>query len=363
MAAIRRFGLSALLCVALAGCVTGNQTPELRTMAAPNFPAAANLRRVAVLPFQGPDGERATLEFESMLAQVQTSGGAYFTVIDRRTLQNAMNELRLSNSGLVDPSQLARLGKFLGVQGIYTGTIFQPSANRVYHQEDRVSCPDTGGGGNGLGKFFSVCKNPNRTTVSCTDKTVMYTFAPRLVEVETARVVYAQAKTASIKESFCPDRGVETSDSTLLSLMAADALGQVRDDVAPHVVAYRLPLKTSPEGLAEPIRSRFNDAMAFVQGDRMDRACAIWSELSPAAGQAVAFNLAVCDELGGRLEDALNRYTAIDNTLNRPDNDVSTALVRVRGKLAQRAMHEAAQPPAALQPRDVKAAKGGGGAR
>ncbi len=120
------------------------------------------MRRVAVLPFAGPAGEQVSLELEGMLAQATIDGHPYFTISDRHTLQNAMNELKLRSSGLTDEQSAIRLGKFLGADGIYTGTIIVPPVTRQTHTEDRYSCPSNGK------KLFSACQSPTKTTVTCT---------------------------------------------------------------------------------------------------------------------------------------------------------------------------------------------------
>ncbi len=250
--------------------LTGCAPPIIKASfeAGPSSLASAQLKRVAVLPFQGPNGAQATLEFESMLAEATGGGSAFFTVVDRRTLQNAMTELKLHDSGVIDPNTAAQIGRLLGAEGIYTGTVSIPQPARKTYRVERMKCLDA------KRKLFK-CDKISRTTVNCTEKVIQYTVVPRLVNVATGRVVYAPTKTGTRSETFCSDAGVETPDSTLISAAAADAFSQVRNDIAPHTYSVDLRLKDSDDGLNDPGKTRFADSLAFAHANRMDRACAI----------------------------------------------------------------------------------------
>lgn len=347
--------LAGLCPLILCGCVATPQTPPIKTTVAANYPAAAKLRRIAVLPFSGPDGARITAEFEGLLARASDGGGTYFTVIDRSAIQNAVNELKFSLTGLVDPAKQVALGKFLGVEGIYTGTVSVPPAARQTRTEPRFQCSDTGSSG----KLFSPCKSSYRTTATCTDKTIQFVVAVRLVEVATGQVIYSQPKTGMQTDSFCSDLGGEIPDATMLGSAAASAIAQLRDDVAPHDVIFRPTLKTSTEGLDAKTVERFASAMEFNNAGRLERACAIWSDMagSGSSFQSLDFNLGICDEVGNRIEEAYARFKRLDDALQRPDKDISTALLRTRDKLLKAKTEQIQLAPAAAPASPAKPGK------
>ena len=340
--------ISAICPIFIAGCVATQQTPPIKTTASANYPAAAKLRRVAVLTFEGQDGAGITAEFEGLLAQASDSGGAYFTVIDRSTIQNALNELKFSLTGLVDPAKAVALGKFLGVEGIYTGKVSIPPVARQTRTEQRIQCSDTGTSG----KLFSPCKSTYKTTVTCTEKTIQFVVAARLVEVATGQVIYHQPKTGAKTDSFCSDVGGEVPDSTMLREAATQAIAQLRDDVAPHEVTFRPTFKTSTEGQSPKTVERFTNAMEFKNSGRLDRACVIWSEMAAGGNsfQALEFNLGICDEVNNRVEDAYTRFKRLDDALQRPDKDISTALIRTRDKLQKAKAEQMLLAPAPANP-------------
>lgn len=313
--------------------LTGCAAPTIKATfeAGPSNLASAQLKRVAVLPFQGPNGDQAARQFESMLAEAKGGGSTFFTVVDRHTLQKAVDELKLQGSGLIDPNTAAQIGRLTGAEGIYTGTVSSPPPARKTYRMERMKCLDA------KRKLFK-CDNISRTTVNCTEKVIQYTLVPRLINVATGQVVYAPTKTGNRSETFCSDAGAETPDATLLSAAADDAFSQVRNDIAPHTYTVDLRLKDSDDGLNGPGKTRFADSLAFARANRMDRACAIWSELARdnPSSIAVAYNLAACDEGAGRLDEAVSKYMAVDKNLSRPDKDINEALARVQRALGER---------------------------
>jgi len=229
----------------------------------------------------------------------------------------------------VDPKTAARVGKFIGVDGIYTGTVFMPTPVRQTHTEQRSRCNDAPSK-----KIFSSCKSSSQYSVTCTEKLVEYTLVPRLISTETAQIIYQPSVTASRKSTFCvgQDEKPEEPDPILRAQAHAEVFQKIREDIGPHTQTFALKIKTDAGGIAQPSRQHFKDSLAFAASGRMDRACSIWAELAPdnAGNLSLAYDLGVCDEAGNRMEEALDRYTKIDQGLQRPDPDTNAALIRVK---------------------------------
>src|SRR5687768_15808473 len=82
---------------------------------------------VAVLYFdyEGKNEEMAVLK--KGLAQMiisDLSGGASYTVVERMRLQEIMDELKLAQSGKIDPATAAKIGKLLGARYMVMGGYF-----------------------------------------------------------------------------------------------------------------------------------------------------------------------------------------------------------------------------------------------
>jgi hypothetical protein len=76
-------------------------------------------RRVAVLPLEG-NREITTQTTDLVSTELLRLG---FDVIERGKLGVVINELKLSNSGLIDDSTRRKLGSILGVEAVFIGNI------------------------------------------------------------------------------------------------------------------------------------------------------------------------------------------------------------------------------------------------
>jgi hypothetical protein len=76
-------------------------------------------RRVAVLPFEG-NKDVTTQTTDLMSTELLKLG---FDMIERSRLGTVINELKLSNSGLIDDATRRKLGSILGVEAVFIGTI------------------------------------------------------------------------------------------------------------------------------------------------------------------------------------------------------------------------------------------------
>lgn len=81
-------------------------------------------RAIAVIPFSYPDGIKSmegSLISERLITRLTEDGKV--KVLERRMLEEALKEQKLSASGLVDPRLAVKMGKIIGAQGILSGTI------------------------------------------------------------------------------------------------------------------------------------------------------------------------------------------------------------------------------------------------
>ncbi|MBI4055301.1 MAG: hypothetical protein HY402_04120 [Elusimicrobia bacterium] len=82
----------------------------------------SRVRRVAVVSFSGPGGDAAA----DFLAQNLLAAGV--EVVERRQLEQILKEHRLAGSGALNPATLQEVGRILGVDALFTGTVttYQP---------------------------------------------------------------------------------------------------------------------------------------------------------------------------------------------------------------------------------------------
>lgn len=84
------------------------------------------VRRVAVVTFSGPSGDLAA----DLLTQSLVSRGA--DVIERSQLSAVLREQNMATSGVLDPRTVKKLGKILGVDALFVGTVSQSRQAQSY---------------------------------------------------------------------------------------------------------------------------------------------------------------------------------------------------------------------------------------
>lgn len=87
-----------------------------------------NYKTVAVADFQGQDGEwgkRIASWLEEGLIKVQVEGKPYFEVVPLSQLHEVLENNKLQVSDLADPEIARQVGRLLGVDAIFTGTVVE----------------------------------------------------------------------------------------------------------------------------------------------------------------------------------------------------------------------------------------------
>ncbi|MFA5139352.1 MAG: CsgG/HfaB family protein [Elusimicrobiota bacterium] len=173
-----RAALAALLVLA-SGCMG----PEVTFNKRYEF---SRLRRVAVSRFDGPSGEAAS----DFLTHALLGSGA--DVVERSRLESLLAEQRLSGRGALDPTTVKRIGKILGVDGIFIGNVtkYTPAQSYlVYTGSSTVVAPPV--------TSMGEASRFSRTTASGAPGTDILTssaqvgLTARLVDVETGSVVWS----------------------------------------------------------------------------------------------------------------------------------------------------------------------------
>ena len=92
---------------------------KLRVLKPPEVDVSG-IQRIAVADFLGPP--EAGRELSGVLTSKLVETG-YFKVLERKKLENLMNEHKLSMLGVVDESTASNVGKMLGVDGLILGEV------------------------------------------------------------------------------------------------------------------------------------------------------------------------------------------------------------------------------------------------
>ncbi len=162
-------------------CVTPNVAVNPRA----DFAA---IKRVAVLSFNGPQGDLAA----DLMTQSLVARGA--DVVERQRLADVMKEQSLSNSGSFDPATAQKLGKLLGVDALFVGTVSEstPQTSYLVTQAGGKSvfqpATVTQVGGGSVYSEGSVMGIPNSQLLSTTANVSMLS---RMVDVKTGTVLWS----------------------------------------------------------------------------------------------------------------------------------------------------------------------------
>lgn len=304
------------------------------------FHEATKIKEIAVLPFDGPEGMGFSSELEALLTNAAIGEKPYFTIVDRVRLNQVISEMKLSHSALANPDTAASIGKLVGTKGIYTGVVTSRNISGAPYQENRyyMECGAYNYVKGPYNTQIPICVNWIRKfyTVSCARNTASFSFTVKLVDVETARVVYANDFSANEADQACTDQRAVTGGAELLRRAKDRIKMAFRGDVAPFYIATNVELMQSTEGIkSSEAEKKLKQGMEYAKANRMDRACEFWGEAKDLEPQApsLLYNLGICSEVNGDLDQALRLFNLSDRAYGKPDPKITAAIYRVTGAI------------------------------
>jgi hypothetical protein len=301
------------------------------------FDQASQFRKIAVLPFDGPDGRSFSSEIEAKLASITIEDKPYFELIDRAATDKILQEMKLSMTGLVDSSTAAQVGKMVGAKAIYTGAITASAVADSRYSENRKRCLYQVTKKDRNGKTYQECGKYQDYAVACTKRSAKFAFTPKLIEVQTGKIIYSNVLERDSSSNACSDSQKPLKTAVDLKREAQDAVKEeFSNDVAPHFVAMRITLMDSTSDIdSSAAANKFKSGLEFAKNNRLDRACELWSDAKLLASKStsILYNLGVCAEVGGKLDEALALYKQTDRLMAKPDKRVTAALSRVNDSI------------------------------
>lgn len=202
--------------------IAGCGTPELRPA---NYPIFSRVTSVAVLPFQGEDGEAFSRELESFLVSQQGRPGVPFQVVTRSDIPALEKEMRYQRSGATD-SVVAKIGKMMHVKYVLIGRVEKSHSNSSFTKSVDVCVKPKG---------LLGCEQRQNRSVYCTRHSVQFRAIPKLIEVESGRVLYSNMANGAGSEDKCSDANYSSENDPLIAARD-NALKVIAGDVAPHMV-------------------------------------------------------------------------------------------------------------------------------
>lgn len=342
--------LSALL---LAACAASNPRSEIAVYTKPIAPELAEIRSLAVLPFDKDRDEKLTRSVETLLTNA--------TLTDRtQAVQRPVSVVGLDRTRgafrSLDPVGVNRLAASLGVDALLRGEVLQSSTATSPLERTRTECTQTAVEKDRKGRDVTRCVQTRRVTVPCVKHSAVATVAYQVVD-KSGRIITRQSVSSSEEDFACEGRRVHFSESTvagfavqsfrdvggqirpLSDLLAAATVAtaeKIRDQLVPQHRSISVEWLSDTNGIrSAAAKESVAQALKFVAAGRADRACELFREAYVAEQQSTAlhYNVGLCDESEGQVESALSRYVIADKMLNSPNSIISAALSRARDQV------------------------------
>ena len=319
----------------LASC----SAPVIKTdvLAPARSPSAANIREIAVLPFDGPNGKIMTKDIVDTLAGITLEDKPYFRVAEPNQVEKILQEQGVTQPSIMGEAAAAQVGKSLGVKGVYTGVVTAMTVKNTPFTETRKTCVQQKTGYEYRYKSPEErCAKWDTFPLECLRKEGFVSFSARLISVETGTVVYRTAISEDAGSSTCLDSKTPPPGEEELVIRAQDrAKLTFRKEVAPSFIIFDTPLMETKEGLSsKEAEQNLAQGVESVKQGRLDRACELWEAGSKMAPQSpsLIYNLAVCAEAREDLKTSVDLYKKAEQALGKPDDRITWGLERVAEK-------------------------------
>ncbi|MGA1863405.1 hypothetical protein OWM07_11040 [Deferribacter thermophilus] len=241
----------------------------------PKYYNLLSLKSIAVLPFEGKDGKIFSNKIESMISDtLLQNGNEYYKLVERSEINKIIEELKFSNSGLVNKKDVINFGKLIGASAILTGTINISKVEDTMFKEQRSECIKSKKSKlkTPLGNIpVSKCLKWRYYDVNCQKRTATFSATTKIIEVETETIIYSSDYTETAKSAACPDSGYPVKSSAeLLTIAQNKVLEDIRRDILPYKVILTIELKDNDDDIKDKnAKKYFRAGLEFTSNNRI----------------------------------------------------------------------------------------------
>lgn len=294
------------------------------------YPEVQRAGEIAVVAFQGPDGDNFAATLRSSLQSATFDGTPVFSL---KTPEAAMRPARPATRSVASAAQ--RFGQSVKASVVFTGRVVSAQVSSSAFTKQGQVCTQSAG--------LFKCKSYETRTYQCVAQTGQYSVAPQAIRVDTGSIIFTEAVTLQYNASACENElgggGVQPNEAVLASLRSS-AAERIRNMVADYNADVTIALKERVPGLTKEDDKLLDTAMDFAGAGRMDRACGIIESLNAprnAANPHLLYDLGVCQEamLPDQPAAALTYYAKADQLLTKPDKMISEAYLRIKTMVGQ----------------------------
>jgi hypothetical protein len=168
-------------------------------------------------------------------------------------------------------------------------------------------------------------KAKEEVEISCRRRLIAFESDVRIVRSGDGRLLYARSFPARNESTWCPGDKLPTDAADVISQQIGAAASAVSNDLSPYDAVENIRIREDRKGLPPEAVEAFKTAVRTTKTSG-EQACAMFAEIAKTAPdqRAVAFNMALCAEARGDLNEAASRYRAMGG-----DRDASLAAERV----------------------------------
>jgi len=278
-----------------------------------------NAKNIAVLAFKNDHNIGLTGEIESALTEVRFEGKPYFTVINRRSINNVIREQKLQYSGLLNENTSVEVGALLGAEALISGEITSNTKTDHSYQEKRWKCKK---------------KSCYAYTVNCIQRRIHLGVNIRIVNVTLGSVLYSKSVNRSNDWRHCSDdnRILPSKEEGAL-LIAQRITKNFVLKLKPHYINAKVTLLESEDiEYNEHQKSLLKYGLEYLRQKRFDKAEQLLTELLASTGfksYVAAYDLGVVKEVQGQLLKAQGYYDLADRLQVKPVKEINQAVTRV----------------------------------
>lgn len=291
-----------VIAAALGGLATAAWAETLEMTG--TFPApsreAAMLRSIEVERLSGRDGAQVGAAIERALSRQNSNGIAYFDVYYGGRQASGQAE------------------------GTLSGVVSSNVEDSYYKQNDK-RCIEK--------DKDNKCTKEETVEIPCTLRVANLTADIRIVRNSDGRIVYSAARPLRREIRWCRGQNPSMTMEEMINQMVGEVGEGLRADTIPVTSSYRIRILESDKGIPRELNRRFKDTIKLTQRNP-SQACQDWVALNgqiPNNG-VITFNVGLCYEWSGDLENARKWFQAAGPLLNR-GNDANEGISRVTRRM------------------------------
>jgi len=322
---------SAIAIMAFSGC-SAKRVP-MKSLVPADVPVLLTKRSIAVVNMKG-DNVNLSSKIESDFAKVTLNKKPFFKVLNRAQLDKILREQKLQASDLSDGSSATKIGKLIGAQAIIGGSVTTTHEDGSYiEQRERCVASDKKG----------HCVRSKTYNVTCPTASASVSASINVIDVETARNIYAQTITKDYSADGCKVSaawGLATTDGKIKT--SSQALVDLSDVVAndfvvkfaPRYVVYSVELMEDVDSvdLNDKQKKQFKNALTYIQNGRIEKAEQILDKLYAEVGEKafeVAYDLGLVKQSLGKYKEAKSLFTSADKNTSEPSKLLDHAILNI----------------------------------